>query len=99
VDPPAVTTAPAPTTAAATPPGGPTGERTLSSSGGTVRAQCPSAGTAELLSWSAAKSWKVEQVSAGPGSAPTAEFRHGNQHLVMTVTCSSGVPSTSNDES
>ncbi len=74
-------------------------ERTLSSTGGSVRVTCPSASTAQLLSWTAIKPYKVDQVSAGPGSAPVAVFKHGNRQVRMTVTCSEGIPSTANDES
>ncbi len=73
-------------------------ERTLTSSGGTVRATCPSPGTAHLLSWSATKPYKVDQISEGPASAAVAVFKHGNRRARMTVTCTGGVPSTANDE-
>ena len=88
-------TGPAPTTTAANPPQ----EWTLSSAGGSVRAICPSATTAQLLSWTATRPYKVDQVSAGPASATTAVFKRGTQQVRMTITCSGGVPSTANDES
>jgi hypothetical protein len=77
----------------------PAEERTLTSSGGSVRATCTSASTAKLVSWSATKPFKVNDVDAGPGSNAVAEFKHGNRLVRMTVTCSDGVPSSSNDES
>jgi serine/threonine-protein kinase len=58
-----------------------------------VRATCPSPGTAELLSWSPTKPYKLEDVNEGPAQAATAVFRHGNRYVRMTVTCSGGVPS------
>jgi serine/threonine-protein kinase len=72
--------------------------RTLTSSGGTVRTTCPSPGTAELLSWTATRPYRVEQVSAGPAAAAVVVFKHGNVRSRMTVTCYGGVPSTVNDD-
>jgi hypothetical protein len=69
--------------------------RTLSSPGGSVEATCTEAGLAHLLSWSAAKSYRVGQVDAGPARSTSAEFLHGNAVTLMTVTCAGGVPSAS----
>ncbi|MFI1995187.1 protein kinase [Actinoplanes sp. NPDC020271] len=69
--------------------------RTLSSSGGTVTASCTSDGTAELLSWTAAKTYKLDGVDPGPGPAPTVSFKHGSSVVTMTVACSDGVPAAS----
>ncbi|MET8152565.1 serine/threonine-protein kinase [Actinoplanes sp. NPDC049668] len=97
--PPPTTTAPVTATTGATPTPdaeptpAPPQERTLTSAGGSVRAVCPEAGTAQLLSWTAAKPYKVDEVEAGPASAAVAVFRHGNRQVRMTVTCSGGVPS------
>ena len=77
----------------------PAEERTLTSTGGSVRATCTSDSTAKLVSWSATKPYKVNDVDAGPGSNAVAEFKHGNRLVRMTVTCSDGVPSSSTDES
>ncbi|HEV8172961.1 MAG TPA: protein kinase [Actinoplanes sp.] len=84
---------PAPTTTAA-----PQG-RTLSSVGGTVQAICPSPDTAQLLSWTATKPYKVKKVIAGPGSVTMVLFKYDHHNVKMTITCSGGVPSTKNDES
>jgi hypothetical protein len=86
---------PGPTT---TPPddGGeepPPQERTLSSSAGSVRATCPSPGTAEILSYTATRPYKVHSADTGPGSAPSVVFKHGNETVEMVVTCSGGEPS------
>jgi serine/threonine-protein kinase len=70
-------------------------ERTLSSPGGSVRAVCTSAGLAHILSASATKPYKVERADQTPAAAPVAAFRHGVTTVVMTVTCSGGVPSAS----
>ncbi|MFC6016002.1 serine/threonine-protein kinase [Plantactinospora solaniradicis] len=92
---------PAPTTGTppASPEEPPPAERTLSSDGGTVRATCTSDGDARLLSWTAARPYRVEQVDAGPAAAATAAFRHGNRTVHMTITCADGVPSTENTAS
>jgi serine/threonine-protein kinase len=88
----ATPTQPAPTTTSAPEPQ----ERTLTSAGGTVRADCPSPATARLLSWSPARTYRVEEVSEGPAAEAVAVFRHGSERVRMTVTCSGGVPSTDN---
>jgi serine/threonine-protein kinase len=83
---------------AATPDTGPPASvtpRTLSSPGGSVQATCTDAGLAQLHSWSAAKSYQVGRVDAGPARSTSAEFRHGNTVTLMTVTCTDGVPSAS----
>jgi hypothetical protein len=84
------------TTAPTTDP--PAQERTFSSAGGSVRATCPGASTAQLLSWSAIKPYKVNDVDDGPGSSAVAVFKRGNDLIRMTVTCSGGVPSNSTDD-
>jgi serine/threonine protein kinase len=85
---------PSPTAEATTPA---PQERTFTSAGGSVRATCPTAGTAELLSWTAVKPYRVQEVDAGPASAAAAVFKHGNQSVRMTVTCADGVPSQTTD--
>jgi serine/threonine protein kinase len=88
------TPAPEPTATTTTPPAEPV-ERTLSSSAGSVRATCPEAGTAQILSWTATKPYKVTQGDKDPGPSPAVSFKHGNKQVTMTVTCSGGVPSAS----
>jgi eukaryotic-like serine/threonine-protein kinase len=68
-------------------------ERTLSSAAGSVRATCPSPETAQLLSWSATKPYKVTDGDTEAGPSPSVSFKHGNRHVTMTVTCDNGVPS------
>ncbi|MFI7540833.1 protein kinase [Actinoplanes sp. NPDC049599] len=84
------------TTAPTTDP--PAEERTFTSSAGSVRATCPSSSTAELLSWSATKPYKVNDVEEGPASSAAVVFKHGNELVRMTVTCSGGVPSGDTSE-
>ncbi|MGA5302857.1 serine/threonine-protein kinase [Nucisporomicrobium flavum] len=93
----ATTTTPRPT-ATTEPEEPPAREYTFSSDGGSVRASCPEAGRAQLLSWSATRPYKVDGVDAGPAAAASATFRHGNERIRMTVTCSSGTASVSTDE-
>ncbi|WP_275979970.1 serine/threonine-protein kinase [Couchioplanes caeruleus] len=93
----ATTTTPRPT-ATTDPEEPPAREWSFSSSGGSVRASCPEPGRAQLLSWTAARPWKVDDVEAGPAAAASATFRHGNERLRMTVTCSSGTASVSTDD-
>src|SRR5258705_10795705 len=57
----ATRTDPGPTATTTTPDTSPQ-ERTLSSTGGSVVATCPSATTAQLLSWTATKPYKVDDV-------------------------------------
>ncbi|MEV4708787.1 serine/threonine-protein kinase [Actinoplanes sp. NPDC049316] len=92
----ATTTTPRPTTT--TEPEEPAREWSFSSQGGSVRATCPDPGRAQLLSWAATRPWKVDAVESGPGAAPYVTFRHGNERVRMTVTCSSGVASVSTDD-
>jgi len=75
----------------------PAQERTFSSAGGSVRATCTSVSTAKLLSWSAAKSYRVTDVDDGPAASTYAVFKHGNEAVQITVSCSGGVPSGSTD--
>ncbi|BCJ48633.1 hypothetical protein Asp14428_01080 [Actinoplanes sp. NBRC 14428] len=72
-----------------------THEWTFSSTGGSVRATCAGPDRAELLDWSAAKPYKVQETDPGPSSAPSVTFKHGNRLDRLTVTCSGGVASSS----
>jgi serine/threonine-protein kinase len=74
-------------------PTGESGERTLSSPAGSVRAGCPGPGTAQIRSWTATKPYKVVDGTTEAGPAPTVSFKHGNTEVTMTVTCDGGVPS------
>ncbi|MBW6435623.1 serine/threonine protein kinase [Actinoplanes hulinensis] len=67
-------------------------QRTLSSAGGTVVATCHPGGDAEILSWKAAGSYKVQSTDPGPSAAPSVTFKHGNRRVTMTVSCDSGAP-------
>jgi serine/threonine-protein kinase len=86
---------PTPSGAGATTPAPPPPppERTLRSAAGSVRATCPAATTAQILSWTATKPYKVAAGDNQPGPAPAVSFKHGATELTMTVTCAGGVPS------
>jgi serine/threonine-protein kinase len=89
--------APQPSPSVSTTAAAPPEERTLSSAAGTVRATCPSGDTAQILSWSPVKPYKVDRVVAGPAAAPAVTFKQHGTRITMTVTCSGGVPSATTD--
>jgi hypothetical protein len=68
-------------------------QRSLSSAGGTVHATCTPDRLAQLLSWTPARSYKVDRVDPGPATSATIVFRHGTNTVQMIVTCPDGVPS------
>ncbi|MCY1144996.1 protein kinase [Actinoplanes sp. Pm04-4] len=96
-----------PVTATVTPPGAPTAAptvttvapppatRSFSSTAGTLTATCPSPSTAEILSYSPSKTFKVQSADPGPGPAATVTFKHGKATTTMTVTCDAGRPAAS----
>ncbi|MEU4623929.1 serine/threonine-protein kinase [Actinoplanes sp. NPDC023801] len=88
---PTTATTPVPTRTTTPPPAAV--ERTFSSAGGKVVATCPSPETAELLSWSATRPYRLDSVDPGPASAPAVTFRQGSRLVTMTVTCDGGTPS------
>jgi hypothetical protein len=77
----------APTTAPASQPA----STVLTSSGGSVVAQCQSAG-AYLVSWSPQQGYSAVSVIRGPAAAAQAKFSNGFRIVIMKVTCSAGVP-------
>ncbi|MFD0969013.1 serine/threonine-protein kinase [Plantactinospora endophytica] len=90
---------PAPSTPESPPPPTPEPEeKTLSSDGGSVQATC-TGGDAWLLSWAPNRPYRTDEVEAGPAPATMIRFRHGNRTVQMTITCTDGVPSTTNTTS
>jgi len=79
------------TTAPTTDP--PAQEATFTSAGGSLRATCPTASTAQLLSWSATEPYKVKKVVEGPAAKAVVNFKYKSSHFRMIVTCAGGVPS------
>lgn len=66
--------------------------RTFTSAGGSVQARCTSTGLAELSSWRPVAPYKVRSVNAGPSTAATVAFVHGNRTVELTVTCDGTTP-------
>ncbi|WP_234359380.1 serine/threonine-protein kinase [Plantactinospora sp. BC1] len=87
---------PAPSTPESPPPSTPAPDgRTLTSDGGSVEATCTDGG-AWLLSWTPNRPYRTDEVEPGPAAATMVRFRHGNRQVRMTITCTDGVPSTTN---
>jgi hypothetical protein len=63
----------------------------LNSSGGSVVAQCESAG-AYLVSWSPQQGYEAVNVIRGPAATAQARFSNGQRIVIMKVACSGGVP-------
>jgi hypothetical protein len=63
----------------------------LSSGGGSVVAQCESAG-AYLVSWSPQQGYEAVNVIRGPAATAQAKFSNGQRIVIMKVTCSGAVP-------
>jgi len=67
----------------------------LSSQGGTVVADCRPAG-AYLLSWSPAPGYGIGTVIRGPAPIARVIFNSAANSVTMMVSCSAGVPDTTN---
>jgi hypothetical protein len=63
----------------------------LTSSGGSVVAQCQSGG-AYLASWSPQQGYAAASVIRGPAATAQVKFSNGQRIVTMKVTCSGGVP-------
>jgi hypothetical protein len=83
-----VTTTPVTTTA---PPTASSGGTVLTSPGGEVVAACQAAG-AYLVSWSPLQGYEVGDVSRGPAATARVTFESNASRVIMTVSCSAGVP-------
>jgi hypothetical protein len=68
-----------------------TGGTVLSSSGGTVVAQCATAG-AFLLSWSPQQGFTASSVARGPAATARVVFSAAASTVTMAVSCATGVP-------
>jgi len=68
-----------------------TGGTVLTSSGGTVVAQCQPAG-AFLLSWSPQQGFQERSVARGPAISARVVFAGPSSTVTMVVSCSSGTP-------
>src|SRR5689334_3743394 len=65
----------------------------LSSSGGTVVAQCATAG-AFLLSWSPQQGFSASSVARGPATTARVVFTASARTVTMAVSCAGGVPAS-----
>ena len=63
----------------------------LSSAGGTVLAECVSAGS-YLVSWSPTQGYEADQVIRGPAVTTQVTFDSADNSVTMVVSCSAGVP-------
>src|SRR5215831_16914935 len=70
---------------------GGTASTVLSSSGGTVVAQCATAG-AFLLSWSPQQGFTASSVARGPATTARVVFTTAANTVTMAVSCATGVP-------
>jgi hypothetical protein len=81
--------------ASATPKGTPSdvaaNQRSLSSVGGTVVANCRTAG-AYLVYWSPAPGYRVDEVSRGPAEPARLQFEGQGLEVKVSVSCVTGTP-------
>jgi len=66
----------------------------LSSQGGTVVAECQSAGV-YLVSWSPAQGYEADTVVRGPAATAKVTFESNANSVTMAVSCATGVPTAS----
>jgi len=66
----------------------------LSSQGGTVVAECQSAGV-YLVSWSPAQGYEADTVVRGPAATAKVTFDSIANSVTITVSCATGVPTAS----
>jgi hypothetical protein len=78
-------------TAAPSPSGASTSERSLSSLGGTVVARCQTGG-AYLVYWSPAPGYRVDNVVRGPAQPARVSFEGQGREVKVSVTCVNGTP-------
>lgn len=77
----------------------PVGEPTvITSAGGTVVAQCSADGLVELLSWSPAQGFSVDNAERGPDSEVEVEFESEDADVELKIRCVDGVPVDDEDD-
>jgi hypothetical protein len=84
-------TDPAPTEPVAEP-------RVITSAGGTVVARCAAGGLVELLSWSPAQGFSVDNAEHGPAREVEVEFESEDDDVEMKIRCVDGVPADVDDD-
>ena len=68
------------------------GPSVITSAGGTVVAQCAADGLVELLSWSPAQGFSVDNAEHGPAREVEVEFESEEDDVEMKIRCVDGVP-------
>jgi hypothetical protein len=79
----------------ATEPGGTDGDAAptvIASAGGTVVARCAGDGLVEVLSWSPAQGFRVDNAEHGPAREVELEFESSDDDIEVKVRCVDGVP-------
>jgi hypothetical protein len=74
----------------ATPTPGPSADRTISTQGGSVVAECRD-GQAYLVGWSPAPGYKASDIKRGPAATAKLEFEGHERKVKVSVVCSAGV--------
>ena len=82
-------TAAAPAAAPAVPAASPSAGTVLTSMGGSVLAECRSAG-AYLVSWSPVQGYQADDVTRGPAATARVVFESSANSVTVTVTCPHG---------
>lgn len=88
---PSPTPAPAPDAGTTTPAAEPT---VITTEGGTAVARCVE-GLVELLSWSPAQGYRVDNADRGPDQTVEVEFESSDHEVEVEIHCEDGVPERS----
>ena len=71
----------------------------ITTSAGTVVAQCSNDDLAEVVSWSPAQGFRVDNADRGPAREVEIEFESGDDDIEVKVRCVNGVPTdVANDD-
>jgi hypothetical protein len=70
----------------------------ITSAGGTVVARCAAGGLVELLSWSPAQGFSVDNAEHGPAREVDVEFESEDDDVEMKIQCVDGVPVDVDDD-
>lgn len=82
-----------PTESPAEPTRSPAEPTVITSDGGTVVARCTADNRVEVLSWSPAQGFRVDNAEHGPAREVEVEFESGDDEVEIRVRCSDGEPS------
>ena len=70
----------------------------ITSAGGTVVARCSGAGLVEVLSWSPAQGFRVDNAEHGPAREIEVEFESDDDDIDVKIRCIDGVPTDVADD-